>query len=107
MPHIAVAEGSIDANFFQHEPFLQLFNRSRGTNLVPIAYGYSTTIGLFSQRLKNDDPVPQGAHIAIPMAPVTTDRALMLIQYMGLPVFLPGSDIQYTLTALEAHQHNQ
>src|SRR5690606_18539739 len=52
MPNIAVAEGSVDANFFQHEPFLQLFNRSRNTNLEPIAYGYSTTIGLFSKRLK-------------------------------------------------------
>ncbi|PAX98546.1 iron ABC transporter substrate-binding protein [Bordetella pertussis] len=59
MPNIAAAEGSIDANFFQHEPFLQLFNRSRGTHLTPIAYGYSTTIGLFSKKLKKGDAIPQ------------------------------------------------
>ena len=47
LPNIAVADGSVDANFFQHEPFLQLFNARRGVNLMPIAYGYSTTIGLF------------------------------------------------------------
>src|SRR3546814_12600778 len=83
MPNIAVAEGSVDANFFQHEPFLQLFNRSRNANLVPIAYGYSTTIGLFSKRLKRGDPVPQGARIAIPHDPVNTGRALLLLQKMG------------------------
>ncbi|MGE8636275.1 MAG: MetQ/NlpA family ABC transporter substrate-binding protein, partial [Achromobacter piechaudii] len=44
LPNIAVADGSVDANFFQHEPFLQLFNQRRGANLTPIAYGYSTTI---------------------------------------------------------------
>ena len=49
LPNIAVADGSVDANFFQHEPFLQLFNARRGVNLMPIAYGYSTTIGLFSR----------------------------------------------------------
>src|SRR3546814_1138968 len=86
MPNIAVAEGSVDANFFQHEPFLQLFNRSRNANLVPIAYGYSTTIGLFSKRLKRGDPVPQGARIAIPNDPVNTGRALLLLQKMGLLV---------------------
>lgn len=49
LPNIAVADGSVDANFFQHEPFLQLFNQRRGTKLQPVAYGYSTTIGLFSK----------------------------------------------------------
>jgi len=92
MPNIAVAEGSVDANFFQHEPFLQLFNRSRNANLVPIAYGYSTTIGLFSKRLKRGDPVPQGARIAIPNDPVNTGRALLLLQKMGLLVLRRGDD---------------
>src|SRR5690606_649791 len=53
MPNTGVAEGALDANFFQHAPFLQLFNESRGTQLTPIAYGYSTTIGLFSKKLKH------------------------------------------------------
>ena len=49
LPNIAVADGSVDANFFQHEPFLQVFNARRGVKLVPIAYGYSTIIGLYSR----------------------------------------------------------
>jgi D-methionine transport system substrate-binding protein len=84
MPNVAVADGSIEANFFQHEPFMALFNRSRGASLVPIAYGYSTTIGLFSKKLKRGDAIPQGASIGIPADPVNTGRALLLLQSMGL-----------------------
>ncbi|MBV7486161.1 MetQ/NlpA family ABC transporter substrate-binding protein [Bordetella sp. BOR01] len=103
MPNIAAAEGSVDANFFQHEPFLQLFNRSRGANLVPIAYGYSTTIGLFSKRLKRGDPVPQGARIAIPNDPVNTGRALLLLQSMDLLVLRTGADHQATMQDIVAN----
>lgn len=103
MPNIAVAEGSVDANFFQHEPFLQLFNRSRGTNLVPIAYGYSTTIGLFSKRLKRGDPIPERATIAIPNDPVNTGRALLLLQSMGLITLRTFADHQATMQDIVAN----
>lgn len=84
MPNTALAEGSIDANFFQHEPFLQVFNQKRGMNLVPIAYGYSTTIGLFSKKLKRGDTIPDKATIAIPNDPVNMSRALLLLESIGL-----------------------
>jgi D-methionine transport system substrate-binding protein len=90
LPNIAVADGSVDANFFQHEPFLQLFNQRRGANLVPVAYGYSTTIGLFSKKLKKGDPVPEGATIAVPNDPVNTGRALLLLESIGLIGLKPG-----------------
>jgi D-methionine transport system substrate-binding protein len=90
LPNIAVADGSVDANFFQHEPFLQLFNQRRGADLVPIAYGYSTTIGLFSKKLKKGDPVPDGATIAVPNDPVNTGRALLLLESIGLIELKPG-----------------
>jgi D-methionine transport system substrate-binding protein len=84
MPNVGVAEGSLDVNFFQHAPFLDVFNKTRGQNLVPIAYGYSTTIGLFSKKLKRGDAIPHGASIGIPADPVNTGRALLLLQAMGL-----------------------
>lgn len=90
LPNIAVADGSVDANFFQHAPFLAQFNRNRGANLVPVAYGYSTTIGLFSKKLKRGDAIPDGATIAIPSDPVNTGRALLLLQTMGLITLKPG-----------------
>lgn len=103
MPNTGVAEGALDANFFQHAPFLQLFNQSRGTHLTPIAYGYSTTIGLFSKKLKRGDPIPQGAKIAIPNDPVNTGRALLLLQSMGLISLRPGTDHQASLQDIVAN----
>lgn len=97
LPNIAVADGSVDANFFQHEPFLQLFNQNRGANLVPIAYGYSTTIGLFSKKLKKGDTVPDGATIAVPNDPVNTGRALLLLESIGLIKLKPGVEHRATL----------
>ncbi|SAI06456.1 D-methionine ABC transporter substrate-binding protein [Bordetella ansorpii] len=103
LPNIAVADGSIDANFFQHEPFLQLFNKSRGAGLVPVAYGYSTTIGLFSKKLKRGDAVPEGATIAVPNDPVNTGRALLLLQSIGLVKLREGTGHQATLQDVVAN----
>jgi len=103
LPNIAVADGSVDANFFQHAPFLELFNQRRGANLQPIAYGYSTTIGLFSKKLKKGDPVPEGATIAVPNDPVNTGRALLLLQSMGLITLKPGVAHQASLQDVVAN----
>lgn len=103
LPNIAVADGSVDANFFQHAPFLELFNQRRGANLQPIAYGYSTTIGLFSKKLKKGDPVPEGATIAVPNDPVNTGRALLLLQSMGLIALKPGVAHQASLQDVVAN----
>lgn len=106
LPNIAVADGSVDANFFQHEPFLQLFNQRRGANLIPIAYGYSTTIGLFSKKLKKGEPVPEGATIAVPNDPVNTGRALLLLESMGLIQLKPGVAHQATLQDVDSNPRN-
>src|SRR5450830_536285 len=89
---LAKAEGSIDANFFQHYPFLERFNQSRGTRLKPIAYGYSTTIGLFSKKLKKGDAIPEGATIAVLSDPVNQARSLLLLESIGLLKLKPGAN---------------
>ncbi|AOB31119.1 iron ABC transporter substrate-binding protein [Bordetella sp. H567] len=103
MPNVAVADGSIEANFFQHEPFLDLFNRSRGVNLQPIAYGYSTTMGLFSKKVKRGEALPRGASIGIPSDPVNTGRALLLLQSMGLIRLKAGAAERATLLDVESN----
>ncbi|MDQ8030907.1 iron ABC transporter substrate-binding protein [Bordetella genomosp. 1] len=106
LPNIAVADGSIDANFFQHAPFLELFNQRRGTSLTPIAYGYSTTIGLFSKKLKKGDTIPQNATIAVPNDPVNTGRALLLLQRIGLIELKPGVGHQARIDDITANPRN-
>jgi D-methionine transport system substrate-binding protein len=103
MPNTAVAEGAVDANFFQHAPFLEKFNQSRGTRLEAIAYGYSTTIGLFSKKLKRGQPIPDGALIGIPSDPVNTGRALLLLQSMGLLQLKSGVAHEAALTDIVAN----
>jgi D-methionine transport system substrate-binding protein len=103
MPNVAVADGSIDANFFQHEPFMDLFNRSRGANLQAIAYGYSTTMGLFSKKVKRGEPLPQGASIGVPADPVNTGRPLLLLQSMGLIRLKAGATERATLLDVESN----
>ncbi|MVW79820.1 MetQ/NlpA family ABC transporter substrate-binding protein [Bordetella sp. 02P26C-1] len=106
MPNTGVAEGALDANFFQHEPFLQLFNQSRGTRLQPIAYGYSTTIGLFSKKLKRGDAIPDGATVAIPNDPVNAGRALLLLNAMGLIQLRDGADHRASIQDIVANPRN-
>jgi D-methionine transport system substrate-binding protein len=97
MPNVAVADGSIEANFFQHTPFLDLFNRSRGADLQAVAYGYSTTMGLFSKKVKRGESMPREASIGIPADPVNTGRALLLLQSMGLITLKTGVAERATL----------
>jgi len=103
MPNTAVQEGAVDANFFQHAPFLERYNAASGARLVPIAYGYSTTIGLFSKKLKRGDPIPEGARIAIPSDPVNTGRALLLLRSIGLIQLAPGVTHEATLADITAN----
>lgn len=102
-PNTAVQEGAVDANFFQHAPFLERFNAARETALTPIAYGYSTTIGMFSKKLKRGDPIPDGALIGIPSDPVNTGRALLLLQSMQLIELNPGVTHEASLTDVVAN----
>lgn len=103
MPNTAVQEGAVDANFFQHAPFLKRYNAASGAALVPIAYGYSTTIGLFSKKLNRGDPIPDGARIAIPSDPVNTGRALLLLQSIGLIQLKPDVTHEATLADVTAN----
>lgn len=106
LPNTAVAEGEVDVNFFQHEPFLKLFNAKQGANLTPIAYGYSTTMGIYSKKLKKGDEVPEGASVAIPSDPVNAARALLLLQTAGLITLKPGVTSEATLEDITANPKN-
>ncbi|THU04040.1 iron ABC transporter substrate-binding protein [Lampropedia puyangensis] len=97
VPNTAVVDGAVDFNFFQHEPFMNQFNRNQGAKLVAIDYGYSTTMGIYSKKLKQGDAIPERAKIAIPSDPVNTARALLLLQTAGLIALKPGVTSEATL----------
>lgn len=82
-PDQALANGDIDLNAFQHQPFLDAFNEKNGTKLVSIGKTYLAPLGLYSKKYRDVKDIPDGATIAIPNDPSNGGRALLLLQREG------------------------
>lgn len=83
-PNTALEEGSVDANLFQHEPYLVKFNEEHKTNLVAVKKLYLPPLGAYSKKIKDIKDLPQGAVIALPSDATNESRALRLIEQQGL-----------------------
>lgn len=83
-PNVQVSEKRIDVNFFQHQPYLDKYNQSHGTNLVGVVPVHVEPFGIYSHRIKGLAQVQNGATIAIPNDPSNVGRALLLLQHKGL-----------------------
>ena len=83
-PNLQVDQRRLDANYFQTKPYLELFNRDRGTHLVIVTGVHVEPFGAYSRRWKALADLPQGAEVAIPNDQSTTGRALLLLQRAGL-----------------------
>lgn len=95
-PNQQVAEGHIDANFFQHKPYLDTFNKEHGTNLVSLGVVHVEPFGAYSQKLENIDDLSEGALVAIPNDPSNGARALLLLQQQGLIQLKDPTDVLAT-----------
>ena len=74
-PDKALADGDIDLVSYQHKPFLDNFNKQNGTDLVPIGNTTLMRMGIYSDKYKSVDALPDGAVIAIPMTRLTAAAA--------------------------------
>lgn len=83
-PNLALAEGELDANFFQHFPYLEKFSNERGLNLVSAGKVHVEPLGVFSQKIKDIKDLPDKATIAIPSDPSNGGRALILLHNNGI-----------------------
>ncbi|GAA1090022.1 MetQ/NlpA family ABC transporter substrate-binding protein [Nocardiopsis composta] len=83
-PDTALAEGELDANLYQHEPFLEEFNAGNGADLVAVQDVYLPPLGLYSNGVGDPDDLPDGAEVAVPNDPTNEYRALLLLQEGGL-----------------------
>jgi D-methionine transport system substrate-binding protein len=82
-PDQALANGDIDLNAYQHEPFLDNFNEKNGTRLVSIGKTILSPLGVYSRKYKTAGQIPDGATIAIPNDPTNGGRALQLLASKG------------------------
>jgi D-methionine transport system substrate-binding protein len=93
LPNAALDAGDLDANAFQHRPFLENQIRSRGYKIVAIADTIVEPIGLYSSKVKNVADLPAGAAIGIPNDPSNGGRGLLLLQSQALIKLRPGVGI--------------
>ena len=85
-PNAAVEDKQLDANFFQHQPYLDSYNKDRKSSLVVVPGGkvHIEPFGAYSQKIKNVKDLKDGATVAIPNDPSNGGRALLLLAKQGL-----------------------
>lgn len=83
-PNQQVADKQLDANFFQHKPYLDTFNKEKGTNLVSVGSVHVEPFGAYSKKIKATSDLKDGALVAIPNDPSNGARALLLLQQQDL-----------------------
>ncbi|MFI5873268.1 MetQ/NlpA family ABC transporter substrate-binding protein [Streptomyces sp. NPDC051445] len=78
-PNTATEDGSVGANYFQNQPYLDDFNKKNGTHIVPVVTVHLEPLGLYSHKAKSADALKSGATIAVPNDSVNEARALKLL----------------------------
>lgn len=87
LPNTATEQGEVDANYFQHKPYLDQFNEEQGTHLVDVVAVHYEPFGLYAGKdksLTSLDDLAEGAKVAVPNDPTNEARALQLLQDAGL-----------------------
>ncbi|ANZ18056.1 MetQ/NlpA family ABC transporter substrate-binding protein [Streptomyces noursei] len=83
-PNLATDEGSVDVNYFQNKPYLDDFNKERGTHVVPVVNVQLEPFGLYSKKIKSVDELTTGDTIGLPNDTVNEARALQLLESKGI-----------------------
>ena len=96
VPNTAVEDGDEDANYFQHLPYLEEFNETRGTHLVSVAGIHIEPMGIYAGRVDSLENLPDGAVIGIPNDPTNEGRALLLLEAQGLITLDDSSNLSAT-----------
>ena len=84
VPNTAVEEGDLDANYFQHTPYMEKFNEENGTHLVSVGKIHYEPMGIYPGLTKTLEELPDGATIAVPNDATNEARALQLLAAQGL-----------------------
>ncbi|MBV4486185.1 MetQ/NlpA family ABC transporter substrate-binding protein [Pseudomonas sp. SWRI153] len=96
-PNVQVAEKRLDANFFQHQPYLDEFNKAKGTSLVAVTGVHLEPLGAYSSKLKKIEELQGGANVVIPNDATNGGRALMLLAKAGVITLKDPTNILSTI----------
>lgn len=106
MPNTALEEGELDANFFQHTPYLEDFNEKNGTHLVSAGAIHFEPLGIYGGRTADLSELADGAQIAVPNDTTNEARALQLLQAQGILEIDPEAGLEATKQDITANPHN-
>lgn len=95
-PNAALAAGDLDANSFQHEPYLDAQIADRGYELTNVAFTITFPMGIYSERIDNLDDLQEGARVGIPNDPTNGGRALLLLEAQGVLELDPDAGLKAT-----------
>lgn len=102
-PNVQLAEGRLDANYFQTKPYLDEFNASRGSDLTTVAGVHVEPLGAYSRRHRALTELPRGAEVALPNDASDTGRSLLLLQTAGLITLGKGQNPLQTIADVSAN----
>ena len=105
-PNEVVESGEIDANYFQHVPYLESFNEEKGTHLVVAGKIHYEPFGIYPGTKKSLDDIADGDSIAVPNDTTNEARALLLLQDNGIIKLKDGAGINATVNDIAENPHN-
>ena len=95
-PNAALAAGDLDANAYQHQPYLDAQVKDRGYKIVSVGNTVNFPMGLYSKKVKNLNELKDGARFGLPNDPTNGGRALLLLQDKGLVKLKDGAGLKAT-----------
>lgn len=101
LPNAALDAGDLDANAFQHKPFLDGQIKTRGFHIVPVGLTVTAPLGIYSRKYKALDSLPEGVSVGIPNDPSNGNRALLLLQASTLIKLKPEAVQNNNATPLD------
>ena len=105
-PNEVVDSGDFDANYFQHAPYMEQFNKEKGTKLVDAGDIHYEPFGIYPGTKKSLDEIADGDEIAVPNDTTNEARALLLLQDNGLIKLKDGAGLTATVNDIAENPHN-
>ncbi len=105
-PNAALDAGDLDANYFQHQPYLDNYNEENGTDLVGVAQIHYEPFGIFPGKTTSLDDLQDGAQVGVPNDATNEARALLLLEAQGLITLKADAGINATKNDIEENPKN-
>ncbi|WP_134700466.1 MetQ/NlpA family ABC transporter substrate-binding protein [Ammoniphilus sp. YIM 78166] len=105
-PNKVLAEGQLDANIFQHEPYLERFKTDHNLDLIKVANTINFPMGIYSTKVKDVQEIADGAEVGLPNDPTNGARALQLFELAGLIKLKEGVGVKATIHDIAENPKN-